>query len=156
MRSEIVAVLVAGLLRLPAMLHKRREAVVGDIGERARRLGLLKRRLHLLKLRPGLRELVVNFGRRNDSKQIIVLDPAADIDEALRDVSALAGVNCRRIEGLRRRRKMDFLRRVDRFHLLDAQSGNAIPAVVQLPLSRLVALPSLIHPVADKARNRQE
>lgn len=70
MRGEVVAVLVAGLLRLPTLLYKRCEAVVGDIGESARRLGLLKGRL-LLKLRPGLRELIVDFGRRNHGKQIV-------------------------------------------------------------------------------------
>ena len=109
LRSEIIAVLVAGLLCLPALPHERRETVVGDVGERARRLELFERGLHLLKLRPRLRELVVDLRRRNDSQEIAILDLASNVHKALRDVPALAGENGRGIESLRRRRKSNSL-----------------------------------------------
>jgi hypothetical protein len=60
---------------------------------------LLLRRLELLQLRLGLRQLGVEIRRRDAHHQVAFLDPAADVDEPLADIAGGARLDGRAVEG---------------------------------------------------------
>ena len=122
LRGQIVLVLIAGLLGLPPLLHQGREAVVGGIGKPAVRFRLLKRCHHLLKLRAGLRELIVHLGRGDQSQKVASLHPASDIHEPLVDIPALPCINRSGVEGFRRGGKVELPRSGDGGDLLDPEA----------------------------------
>ena len=74
----------------PTFLQQRIVAVPVDLGEVALGLGLLQRRFQLCERAFGLRDLMIELGRRDLYQQISGFDLAADIDVALGDVAARA------------------------------------------------------------------
>ena len=99
--SRIVqAVGVALLLGGPALPHQNRVAAPSDPGQFAVRLGLPARRLGLSQAGLGLGDLVVELWRGDRRQQVARLYMGADIDIALRDVPAGAGVDVGGFEGV--------------------------------------------------------
>jgi hypothetical protein len=108
------SILVALLLRRPALANQDFGAAVRHLGKLHARLRLHDRRLHLDQLRTRLAQLLIEFGGLDLGEEISLADTRTDVEVPACKIAARAGVD-RRVDegrGLARQRQL-LVRRVD-------------------------------------------